>query len=103
MNAIHEIEVLDDGPEYSLQDICLRCQVRVEVIVEYVEYGIVEAHGDSQNGWLFSPSSLSRLQRAFRLQRDLEVNLPGLALALDLLDEMDEMRAEIQRLHRRHS
>jgi chaperone modulatory protein CbpM len=36
-----------------------------------------------------------------RLQRDLNINLPGLAMSLELLDEVDEMRRQLARLNDR--
>jgi len=33
-----------------------------------------------------------------RLQRDLGVNLAGIALALDMLDEIDKLRGRLQRI-----
>jgi chaperone modulatory protein CbpM len=41
---------------------------------------------------------LQRARVALRLQNDLDVNLAGAALALELLDELDELRARVQRL-----
>lgn len=50
--------------------------------------------------WRFSGSALRRLRRAMSLSRDLEVNPPGVALALDLLDEIEALRARLHRLGR---
>ncbi|WP_293469970.1 chaperone modulator CbpM [Polaromonas sp.] len=41
---------------------------------------------------------MQRARVALRLQTDLDVNLAGAALALELLDELDELRARVQRL-----
>jgi chaperone modulatory protein CbpM len=35
-----------------------------------------------------------------RLQRDLGINLAGVALAIDLLDEIEDLRAQLCRLQR---
>jgi chaperone modulatory protein CbpM len=50
--------------------------------------------------WRFSGSSLRRARLALRLSQDLEVNAPGVALALDLMDEIEELRARLHRLGR---
>jgi chaperone modulatory protein CbpM len=39
-----------------------------------------------------------RVEIALRLQRDLQVNLAGAALALDLLEETQRLRARLQSL-----
>ena len=41
---------------------------------------------------VFSAIELRRARTAMRLQRDLGVNLAGIALILDLLDEVDTLR-----------
>lgn len=93
---------------YTLGEICQRCGVHAEIVIEMVEYGIVtpEASGDSHD-WRFAAAALARLDRAQRLRRDLELNLPGLALSLDLLDEIaalrqqvGSLRQQVRQLHR---
>ena len=81
----------------TLLDISRAVSVPAEVIVEFVEYGgIVEPiKGRSAKNWEFSPLSLQRVRRAIRLKQDLNVDLAGLALALDLLDELEQLRQRI--------
>ena len=43
---------------------------------------------------------MNRLRTALRLQRDLAIDLPGLAMSLDLLDEVRQLRQEVDRLTR---
>jgi chaperone modulatory protein CbpM len=38
------------------------------------------------------------VRSALRLQRDLGVNLAGIALALDLMEELDNLRAELKKM-----
>ena len=53
--------------------------------------------GDSPEDWRFGGESLRRARLALRLSRDLEINPSGVALALDLLDEIASLRARLQR------
>ena len=83
----------------SMRDICQRCGVHAELVIEMVEYGVVEpAAVDTRRRWLFAGDSLARLNRAQRLRRDLHLDLPGLALSLDLLDEIDALRQQVASL-----
>ncbi|MCO5101524.1 MAG: chaperone modulator CbpM [Burkholderiaceae bacterium] len=50
--------------------------------------------------WRFSGAALRRARLAMNLARDLEVNPPGVALALDLIDEIQALRAKLHRLGR---
>ena len=86
---------------YTLGELCQRCNVHAEIVIEMVEYGIVapETAGDSR-AWRFGAAALARLGRAQRLRRDLGLDLPGLALSLDLLDEITILRREADALRR---
>lgn len=83
----------------SMSEICRCCGVHAELIIEMVEYGVVEpARIDDNRRWLFAGETLARLNRAQRLRRDLQLDLPGLALSLDLLDEIDALRRQVASL-----
>ena len=60
--------------------------------VEIVAEGIVEPIGPTGAEWRFSGVAATRIRRVIRLQREFEVNLPGAALALDLLEEIERLR-----------
>ena len=47
------------------------------------------------NGFLPEPHC-SRARLALRLERDLELNLAGVALALELMDELEYLRRELK-------
>lgn len=84
--------LLDDSVDVSLDELCSLCRVSEELVVEIVAEGIVEPRGTERGQWRFSGVALVRVQRVARLQQDLGINLPGAALALDLLDELERLR-----------
>ena len=84
--------LLDDSVEFSLAEVCAACRVSEELVVDIVAEGIVEPLGDGRAQWRFKGLALVRVQRVLRLQQDLGVNLPGAALALDLLEELERLR-----------
>jgi chaperone modulatory protein CbpM len=84
--------LLDDSVDVSLDELCSLCRVSEELVVEIVAEGIVEPRGTGSGRWRFSGVALARVQRVVRLQQDLGINLPGAALALDLLDELERLR-----------
>ena len=71
--------------------------VRLSVAPTLVEQGIVDPRGQTPARWRFRVSQLRRVRRAQRLQRDLGVNAPGIALVLELLDEVECLRARLRR------
>jgi chaperone modulatory protein CbpM len=88
--------LLDDQVYLSLTEISDACSTRTEWVVELVEEGILEPSGEERSHWQFSGSSLSRAVRARRLQHDLEINLAGVALVLDLMEEIETLRSRLR-------
>lgn len=93
-------ELIEDAAPYGLRDLCELCAVRAEMIAEMIDAGILEPIGTAPSEWRFSVTAVVRLQKARRLQRDLDVNLAGIAVALDLLDDLERTRRRVQTLER---
>lgn len=90
--------ILDDSRTWGVSEICTLCGVDVELIEEMVSEGVLIPEGSSPENWRFDGMSIKRIQVTLRLQNDLRVNLPGAALALDLLDQLDELRALLRQI-----
>jgi chaperone modulatory protein CbpM len=90
-------QLLDEHVRLSLTEVCRICGTREEIVVEMVREGVVEPAETDETTWLFSGRAVTRIQTTLRLQRDLEVNLPGAALALDLLEEIERLKRLIER------
>ena len=90
-------EVLDAESEITLVELCRTCAVQAETIESLVDYGIIEPAGRRGTHWCFQAGSIRRARVAMRLQRDLGVNLAGAALALELLERIDELDARLRR------
>lgn len=99
MNSKHPVEV--SGYLYTsetlltIDEFSRVCAVERQQIVELVEEGVLVAEGSRAEEWRLSGDSLRRAQAAMRLQRDLGLNLPGVALALELLDELEHLRSRM--------
>ncbi len=89
-------ELLDESIELTLAELCRACQLPAERIIEFVEEGIIEPRGRDPSRWRFHGISIRRVRRAQRLKRDLGVNTPGVALALELLEELEQLRARLR-------
>lgn len=90
--------ILEEEIHLSLRELCDACAVHAEFITELVNEGVIEPSGFDKSHWCFSGVSLHRIRAAKHLQRDLGVNLAGVALALDLLDEMQRLHTQLQKL-----
>lgn len=93
-----EAEIVAAGATLSLSELSTNCCVEADWIVELVEHGAIEATGQSQSDWQFTQLTLVRVAKAKRLERDLALNTPGVALALELLDEIDDLRGRLKSL-----
>ena len=82
----------------SLVEVTHSVRLPAETIITIVDHGIVEPRGRLPEEWLFEPHMMSTLRRALRLQRDLELDWAAIALALALMDQLREARADNQRL-----
>jgi chaperone modulatory protein CbpM len=90
-------QVLDESLTLSLHELCEYCGVEESIVIEMVREGIVEPIDEGSTQWQFSGRSAVRIRVAHRLRRDLEVNLPGAALALDLLEEIETLKTRRRR------
>ncbi|HAJ92049.1 MAG TPA: MerR family transcriptional regulator [Gammaproteobacteria bacterium] len=88
--------LIDDDKLLTLAELCRSCSVPAEAINDMIEFGIIEPRGDTAPQWRFAGGCLWRVTTVVRLQRDLEVNLAGAALALDLLEEVRELRRQLR-------
>lgn len=94
-----EAELLDAREPVSLRELCQACNIEAEYVLELVEVGVIEPYaGRRPDEWRFPPNALIRLQRAVRLRRDLSVEPAGAALALDLIEELADLRRRLRRL-----
>ena len=90
--------VVEDEIRFTLVELCRVCAVPEAQVMGWVGEGVLEPIGDSPPQWQFAGPALRRTRVAVRLTRDLEVNTQGVALALDLLDEIEALRAQLRRV-----
>lgn len=88
--------LLDEESTLSLADLSRACEVHAEWIIQLVDEGILEPRGVGIARWSFSAASLRRARTARRLQHDLNINLAGAALALELMEEIEQLRVRLR-------
>ena len=84
----------------TLTELTQSVRVTTDTVITIVDCGIVQPRGEQPQQWLFEPQMVKLIQRACRLQRDLELDWPAVALALDLIEDLHKRREENQRLRR---
>ena len=87
--------IVDQSATLSIKDLSRICNVEERHIVEFVEEGVLNVV-EVRSEWHFTGDALRRARLAVRLERDLELNLAGVALALDLIEELQQLRRELE-------
>jgi chaperone modulatory protein CbpM len=85
-------EILDETHEVTLVEVSRFCLVREERVIAMVEEGILQPTGEDPAHWRFPAASMLRARKALKLAHEFEIELPAVALVLDLLDEIEMLR-----------
>jgi chaperone modulatory protein CbpM len=96
-------QIVEEDVEFTLVELCRASGASEEQLTMWVSEGAFEPQGAGPQEWRFSGAALRRVRTAQRLARDLEINAAGIALALDLLDEIAALRAWSARSRGRHA
>lgn len=90
--------IVEESAELSLSELSRACATSTEWLIELVDEGVLEPVGRNPARWRFSGASLKRARTARRLHDDLRINMAGVALALELIEEIEVMRERLRRL-----
>lgn len=88
--------IFEESAVLTVKDLSRMCAVDERHIVEFVEEGVLRVVETTTTEWHFTGAALRRARLALRLERDLELNLPGVALALELMEELEQLRRELK-------
>ena len=103
--------ILDEQSVLTLVEISNACAVQTEYIIELVDEGLITPEVSSEvspeisprfspetyepHSWRFTGMHMRLVRIASHLQSDLGVNLAGVGLALQLLDEVEALRTRL--------
>lgn len=86
-----------------LPELCAELDLPREACLELVEHGVIQPQGKQADEWAFDITMVSVVRRAVRLQRDLDLDWSTVALVVNLLEERDQLRSELEALEQRLS
>jgi len=89
--------LIDDTTPMTLAELARACRAAEEQVHVWVIEGVLQPSGNSPREWRFAGASLKRARIAVTLTREMEINAPGVALALDLMDQIDALKASLRR------
>ncbi len=90
-------EVYDETAEITVTELCEVCSVESAMIEQFVAEGILDPITGRPDELRFRCTSVRRIRTVVRLQQDLGVNLAGAALALELLDRIEDLRRQVRK------
>ena len=86
------ITIINDTNTLTFDELCRATNAENSLILQLIDYHIIQPIGNSQTNWQFDHISLRRARIASNFYYDLEVNLAGIGLLIDLLEQMDDMK-----------
>lgn len=79
----------------ELAEFAAACGIDPAFVRLLVEEGLLAPEAEEPQ-WRFGGEELTRVRRIRRLQRDFEANLQSVAVMLDLIDEIERLRARLR-------
>lgn len=89
--------VVEEEIVFSLSDLCRAAGASPAQVLGLVDEGVLQPSGSTPQQWAFAGRSLRTTRAALRLNADLALGTAGAALVLDLLEEIDALRARLRR------
>ena len=94
---VYEGTLIDEDKTLNLVELSERCMISENEIAELVYEGVIHPVKVQEESWRFSRETLWRVKKVKRLRRDLELNMAGAALTMQLLDRIEELENIVRR------
>lgn len=105
MTTIHYRETLDHVEEplsFDLHSFAEACEQSPEWVLQLLEYDILPRRPEERIHQFFA-ADVERAQQAYRLQRDFNASFSAVAMMLDLIDEVQQLRKQVKHCNFIHS
>jgi chaperone modulatory protein CbpM len=90
---------IEESQSLTFEEFCQATNVSKEFIFEMIDYKLVQPQGNSPSEWRFDSLSLRRGRIAASFYHELEIpTMQGVALAVELLEEIEQLRQQIELL-----
>lgn len=81
----------------TLEQVAAACRVEPDWLVRHIEEGLFPGSRGTAGIWRFSSAQLLRARRMRQVERDFDAAPELAALVADMLEELDELRARLDR------
>lgn len=87
----------ENQPVYMIGVAASLCGVHPQTLRQYERLGLVSPSRVGSKNRLYSDADIRRVRRVQRLTQEMGVNLAGVELILRLLDDMEDMKRDMER------
>lgn len=92
------VTIIDNDNLLSFEEICRAIHADNDLIIQLIEYQIIHPKGSSKKNWQFDHLCLKRARLARNFYYDLEINLAGIGLLIEMLEKIEALEAHVARL-----
>lgn len=92
--------LVDESVQLTFVEVCHHYDLSEDVLMDILEHGLLSDVNMPHKNLVFRGHELQKILSACRLHRDLGINSPGVILALELLDELNDLQQQLQILQR---
>lgn len=89
--------VIGDEGVLSIEELARACGAEAQWVIELVAVGVLESQGTETSRWRFRAADLTSARRVSRLQRDFGATIEAAAVMIDLLHQIEQLRARLKR------
>lgn len=92
--------LIEESETITYTEVCQKYNIPEKLLVEMMEQGLFSNQSTRLNELQLNQKELHKIESAFRLHRDLGINLPGVVLAIELLERIEQMDDELNILRK---
>lgn len=91
-NSTSTAVYVEENFSLTINEVCHSLGIEKKWVFEIIDEGIVYPLSSKNSQPIFDQKAITRLKTSLNLQRDLGINISGIALVLDLLDEIETIK-----------
>ncbi|EHL32653.1 chaperone modulator CbpM [Legionella drancourtii] len=92
--------LIEESETITYTEVCHKYNIPEKLLVEMMEHGLFSNKSTQIEQLKLNQKELRRIESAFRLHRDLGINLPGVVLAIELLEKIEKLDNELHILRK---
>lgn len=87
--------LIEETETISYTEVCHKYNIPEQLLSELMEHGLFANKSTRLEQLKLNQQELRKIESAFRLHQDLGINLPGVVLAIELLEKIEKLDEEL--------